>query len=233
MKLDKYTYCARLLPALAVLSPLLMVLFLILPSVWKALGALSAAGLSASLIFLLAQCGRDLGKKKEPMLYKRLGGKPSTRLLRHADSSLSPVTKHRYHHFLVANGFHLPTIQQETADPAAADCVYDSAADWLRARTRDKLANELLLAENINYGFRRNLWAMKPLGIGICIGMSAVLDALFVGGFAAHSLTALITITLAAIMLAELAFWLLVATPEWVAIPAEAYAKTLLEYCDR
>ena len=45
MKLDKYTYCARLLPALLVVNPLLIVLFLILPSVWQLLGVISAAGL--------------------------------------------------------------------------------------------------------------------------------------------------------------------------------------------
>ncbi|MEJ0010168.1 MAG: hypothetical protein WDN72_06460 [Alphaproteobacteria bacterium] len=171
MKLDRYTYCARLLPALIVSSPLLLVLFLVLPSVWKLLGGISAVGLSAALIFLLGQCGRDMGKRKESGLFERMGGKPTTRLLRHTDSCLSPATKQRYHQYLAANvpGFHLPTVQQEMVDPAAADRMYDSATDWLRARTRDKATNELLLVENISYGFRRNLWAMKAVGVGICI----------------------------------------------------------------
>ncbi len=235
MKLDKYTYCARFLPALIVLSPLLMVLFLLLPSIWKVLGAICAAGLSASLIFLVAQCGRDMGKKKEAGLFEHLGGKPSVRLLRHSDSTLSPVTKQRYHAFLKANmeGFRLPTVQQESTDPVQADYIYDSASDWLRARTRDKQVNELLLAENTSYGFRRNLWAMKPVGVVICLVILIAMDTMFIAGILPAVVTAKIALSIAAVMVAEIAFWMLVATPEWVAVPAIAYARTLLEYCDR
>lgn len=235
MKLDKYTYCARLLPALLVVNPLLIVLFLILPSVWQLLGVISAAGLSTALTFLLAQCGRDMGKRKEPGLYVRLGGKPTSRLLRHSDGALSPVTKARYHDYLVANmpGFRLPTVQQEASDPATADRIYDSTADWLRARTRDKQINELLLAENTSFGFRRNLWAMKPIGVAFCIVVTVAVDLLFIDAILPQILTAKVALTIAGIMLAELMFWLLVATPQWVAVPAEAYARTLLEYCDR
>lgn len=234
MKLDRYAYYARLLPALIVSLPFLILLFIALPAIWKLIGVLSAMGVSVALVFFLAQCGRDAGKRKEPGLFCTIGGKPTTRLLRQTDVTLPPATKRRYHDFLGANapGFVPPTLQQETTDPHAADEMYDSAVDWLRAKTRDTKLHELLFAENISYGFRRNLWGMKPLGIITCsLGILAVIG-LFVGLPALEIAPPIVAATIM-MMCIQLCFWLFVIRPSWVAIPAEAYAKTLLEYCDK
>lgn len=234
MKLDRYTYCARLLPALIVSLPFLILLFITLPVIWKLIGALSAIGVSVALIFLMAQCGRDAGKRKEPELFRSIGGKPSTRFLRHSDQTLPPATKKRYLDFLAANApeFNPPTLQQEVNDPHAADRMYDSAVDWLRAKTRDAKINDLLLAENISYGFRRNLWGMKPLGITVCILTALAIIGLFLY---VPSLKLELSIALATVIILsiELCFWVTIIQAKWVAVPAEAYAKTLLEYCDR
>lgn len=234
MKLDRYTYCARLQPALIVSLPFLILLFIALPAIWKLIGVLSAIGISAALVFLMAQCGRDAGKRKEPGLFCAMGGKPTTRLLRHADTTLPPATKKRYHDFLSNNmpGFNLPTAQQEASDLDAADQIYDSAADWLRAKTRDTKIHELLFAENISYGFRRNLWGMKPLGIGACVLGAITIAGLFLG-VPDLEITPTIAVAAVMVMFIQLCFWLLVIRPSWVAVPAEAYAKTLLEYCDK
>ncbi len=234
MKLDRYTYCARLLPALITSLPFLILLFIALPSIWKLIGALSAMGISVALVFLMAQCGRDAGKRKESGLFHTIGGKPTTRLLRHADTTLPPATKKRYHDFLIANapGFSLPTVQQEVSDPDAADTMYDSAADWLRAKTRDTKLHELLFAENISYGFRRNLWGMKPLGISACIFGALAIAGLFLGVPSLEIAQPIAAATLMIISI-QLCFWMFVIRPGWVAVPAEAYAKTLLEYCDK
>lgn len=234
MKLDRYTYCARLLPALIVSLPLLILMFITLPVIWKLIGALSAMGVSVALIFLMAQCGRDAGKRKEPDLFRTIGGKPSTRLLRHSDQTLPPATKKRYHDFLVANapGFNPPTPQQEASDLDAADKMYDSAVDWLRAKTSDTKLHDLLFAENISYGFRRNLWGMKPLGIATCLFGALVIAGLF---FCVPSLGMAPPIAAATLMIItiQICFWVSVIRPRWVAVPAEAYAKTLLEFCDK
>jgi hypothetical protein len=49
---------------------------------------------------LLAQIGRDLGKKKEPSLYEDWGGKTTTRLLRHreAKNKLTLARRHKKLH---------------------------------------------------------------------------------------------------------------------------------------
>lgn len=234
MKLDRYTYCARLLPALIVLLPFLILLFIASPIFGAITGLFSAIGLSVALIFLVAQCGRDAGKRKEPKLFDTIGGKPSTRLLRHRDATLPPATKTRYHSFLKANvpGFALPTLKQETDKPDAADKMYASAVDWLLAKTRDTKLHELLFAENISYGFRRNLWGMKPVGILACLLSISVITAILSGiiPFILDTSIALATIMAMTVLLS---FWLFTVRVRWVAVPAEAYAKSLLEFCDK
>jgi hypothetical protein len=56
-------------------------------------GLVTSFGLTA----LLAQIGCDQGKMKEPRLYERWGGKPTTQLLRHRDSTIDENTKGRYY----------------------------------------------------------------------------------------------------------------------------------------
>jgi hypothetical protein len=55
----------------------------------------------------------------------------------------------------------VPTAEQEVADPAKADVFYDRCARWLRENTRDRKTYSILFNENITYGFRRNLFALK------------------------------------------------------------------------
>jgi hypothetical protein len=57
-----------------------------------------------------------------------------------------------------------PTAAQEQADPAAADGFYKRSGDWLRENTRNAKKFPLVLNENINYGFHRNLLALRTPG---------------------------------------------------------------------
>jgi hypothetical protein len=63
--------------------------------------------------------------------------------------------------------------------PERADEMYQSATDWLLANTRDTQKFGLLFEENMNYGFRRNFWALKPLAL--CIDAAAIIA---IGGHA-------------------------------------------------
>lgn len=67
-----------------------------------------------------------------------------------------------------------PTAAQEQADPAAADGYYMRAGTWLRENTRDKKKFDILFNENVTYGYRRNLYALKwpalTLNAAIMIG---------------------------------------------------------------
>jgi hypothetical protein len=57
-----------------------------------------------------------------------------------------------------------PTADQENANPAAADGFYTRGCDWLRENTRDTKKFPLVLSENINYGFHRNLLGLRTPG---------------------------------------------------------------------
>lgn len=80
---------------------------------------------------------------------------------------MNSVTKMRYHHFLEKNvpHFKLPSREEEDEEPAAADNMYQTATDWLLSKTRDTKTFRLIFEENMNYGFRRNLYALKPLSL--------------------------------------------------------------------
>lgn len=73
---------------------------------------------------------------------------------------------------------------------------------------------------------------MKPLGIIVCILGALVIAALF---FEAPSMKIVPPIAAATLLIifVQLCFWMFIIRPSWVAVPAEAYAKTLLEYCDK
>jgi hypothetical protein len=77
----------------------------------------------------------------------------------------------RYRAFLKGQLPHLalPTAEEERADPEGADRAYESVTAWLRTQTRDTKTFSILFRENISYGFRRNLWGLKPLGVTIAL----------------------------------------------------------------
>jgi len=229
---DEYERRTRLKPTLLVnLPPALaaMCWFPDLSAQQAVVGLLVYCGLTA----LLSQLGRDQGKRKEPSLFEKWGGKPTSQLLRHRDSNLGADTRQRYRRALAELVPHilLPTVEGETNDPVAADAAYDSCAAFLRERTRDRKQFPLVFAENVNYGFRRNLWGMRIAGGVLSL---AGLVASVVAGIV-HSVDewppalAVVATVLNGLMLA---WWLLRINSDWVRLAAFAYAERLLASCD-
>ncbi|WP_454014290.1 hypothetical protein [Aquamicrobium terrae] len=60
-----------------------------------------------------------------------------------------------------------PSAEEEERDPAAADAFYDRCGVWLREHTRDKAKFRILFEENMTYGFRRNLYGLRWLGLAL------------------------------------------------------------------
>lgn len=67
-------------------------------------------------------------------------------------------------------GDRLPTQAEELADPGAVDERYDDSVARLRGLTRNNRKFRLLFSENINYGLRRNLLGLKPIGVAVACG---------------------------------------------------------------
>jgi hypothetical protein len=118
--------------------------------------------------------------------------------------------------------------RKKPADLAGADARYEEISARIRARTRDRSRFGLLFSENVNYGMRRNLLGLKPLGIWVAaltVIASALLLLLTHGSLSARA-THFGPGGTAGLLL--LAFWLLVVTEDWVRTPAEAYADQFI-----
>jgi len=182
----------------------------------------------------MAQMARDPGKKKEPALFQSWDGKPTTRLLRHRDAPNKVLLRRRHEKLQsLVPGIQIPTAEQEHANPRGADEIYDACTAFLLERTRKTDEFPLVFEENCNYGFRRNLWGMKPLGIATSVvGAVAVVAVLIFHRRAGVSLSPT-TFICAILNLLLLLGWVVWFTPDWVRIPAEAYAERLLASCEK
>ncbi len=126
-------------------------------------------------------------------------------------------------------GLPAPTPNEEQADPETADALYEAFTRHLRNATRDAKKHRLVFAENVNYGFRRNVWGMRPAGITLAVlGVLAGITAI-VTNANAPTATMAAPIIAAFLNVGLLVFWIFRFTPDWVRIAAEAYAERLLE----
>jgi len=228
---DRYTIEARLWPALIVLFPIPCVILAWFPNAHmvSASGLISYAAVSA----LLAQLARDLGKERERGLYLKWGGKPTTQLLRHRTSKLEPSTLERYHTKLARLvGIRMPSADEEKHDSNAADNAYESGVRWLREATRDKRKFTLIFSENVNYGFRRNLWAMKPAGTLLSTGGAVACGVAIATNHVGGESSLLMPMMGLAANVILLVWWVIRIKPSWVKITADAYAERILAACD-
>jgi hypothetical protein len=232
--LDEYTRSARLKPAFLVALPIALAVAVLGFKQSATEGTLFGLASSLGFTFLLSQIVRDRGKAKEATLFERWNGKPTTAMLRHSDARLNVHTRLRYHVRLssMLPEISLPSAEQEKVNPTDADAAYTSCGDYLLSKTRDKERFQLLFQENVNYGFRRNLWAMKPVGIAISI-LSLVALALVTWIEArADAVSWFANLTAIAIVALLLTWWIIRITPSWVKIVADAYAMRLLASID-
>ena len=231
---DEYALRARLAPTLVVVA-IPVIGFLSWFPTFSVTQLTLGAALSIVLVAIFSQIGRDQGRLLQPKLYARWGGQPSVQLLRHRSRLLAKETRERYRLKLesINSGLRLPSEIEEMADPEGADVRYDSVCLYLRDTTRNKAAFPLVFAENVNYGFRRNLLGMKPAGIALSLaGATSALVATIVG-MKNDTLDLPPVPTVAAVLNAVLlTWWVLRINSEWVRIAAFAYAERLIGACD-
>jgi len=232
--LDTYTQRARLRPALIVVLPLVLVVLTFFPNEFTSLGIVVSVLGCCGGIALLAHFGRDMGKKKEePLFASWNGGKPTTRMLRHstAPNPILLVERHSKLQTLLLNQ-KLPTASEEAASPASADKIYEACTNLLIQKTRDKEKFPLVFEENCNYGFRRNLWGMKPIGVTTSILGVLVVGGVIINFWLLKSPIPLLAIISGSTSLFLLILWIFWFTPSWVKVAADAYAERLLESCE-
>jgi hypothetical protein len=228
---DGYERKARLYPALLLIVPVVGMTVAMLSAKFTSLQSLAAGVVGCGGAFLLTQLARDSGKKHEASLFAKWGGLPSVAIFRHSDTRLDSITKGRYHKKLagLVKEAKAPTPEQEQEDPAAADAVYAAWSSYLRVNTRDTKKFALLFQENVAYGYRRNVWGLRALGITASL---ASLAACGVRLYFVYSKSGKIDEALsgaAAFAALMLVLWLFRFTGDWVRVPADAYAERLAE----
>ena len=233
---DPYERKARLLPGLLVVAPTVVALATQFGAKNAVLGAAVGIVGSCGGVYGLASIVRAKGKELEERLVAKWGGMPTTLALRHRNSFLDNVSKQRYHELITRKlGISMPTASEEAADPAKADDTYIGATKRLRELTRGDRG--LLFKENISYGFHRNLLAMKPTGILLCL-LASIYGLIEAGVIHGHSpyviperlgklnISAGITLL---VSFAFLATWILYVTSSSVRRIGFAYAERLFE----
>lgn len=227
--LDVYSLKARVFPAFLTLLPAAVAL-----TAWASFAsipetALLGLGANAVIGFFVAERVRDVGKLKEKLLWSSWGGPPTTQLLRHRNLDLGKDIRAGWHRSLEKiTGLALPTSASESRSPQQADAAYESAVFQLREKTRDVDRYPLVFKENVSYGFRRNLLALKPVGLilSVCAlfaSLAKVLTDIYNGfGVTLHPSMALLSCTFIAVS------WIMVVNSDWVRTSAFEYAKRLL-----
>lgn len=235
IRFDSYTWHARVAPVFIVLLPLGISVATWFPGedIMAKVGTISVAPFL--LAALAAQFGRRWGKEKQESLWQSWGGAPTTRFLRHKDTTLNPAIRARYHKKLQAllPDYELPTLEMEEHNPQAADQVYEACVGYLINHTRDKERFPLLHKENASYGFLRNLWGMRPLGLTFALFGLAICGVRLWTLWEKEESVSLEIVAGSFICLVLCVLWQFWVSPDSVRIAANAYAERLLETCDR
>lgn len=231
---DAYGLQARLQPALLALLPLFLSIAVWIPGLYEWGSGLAGVVTACGALVWFAHLSRGLGRKAQKKLYVEWGGIPTTRWLSHRDDSLNAQTKARYHAFFETqiDGWVAPTPDDEATGPQSADAAYESAVEWLKEQTGEGERFDLVLKENISYGFRRNLFGLKWIGFGIAVvcAIGNACQLVRSAGDTAATTTpeGLVVLVLCA---GAATAWAAL-RGSWVRDAAKAYARALLATCD-
>ena len=227
-KLDAYSTYARAFPIYITIAPIALVLFAVLPEGSNWLGGGLTTIVLLPLSYLCRQIGGDLGKKGESALWDGWDGPPTTRFLRHGNNELNANTRNRIHDKLRRLGLYVPSQDEQNQNPQEADGFYESCVDELRRLTRDRKRFPRVFEDLRSYGFRRNIFALKPYGLTLT---ALSFCACLIIGFDDWSTGKLSVSFLVpgVINLGLIIVWLVWFTEKGVRLTANRYARFLLE----
>jgi hypothetical protein len=216
VKFDEYTRKARLAPVLIAALPC-AVLVLYVPEFGLVVAAIPLI-LIGALALLTEQIVRLLGKAVEGRLVRRWGGLPTVHMLQLERDSVSEIVEARRRDVEQLSRSTLPSRAEERSHPSSSYKRYDDAVRRAIAviGTKD---DGLFRAENIAYGFRRNLLGLKVLAIPVLVGTSIANLAL---GLTTNQGT--IVLIVAILLALDLLIWLVVVRPYWVKEQAQVFA---------
>jgi len=125
----------------------------------------------------------------------------------------------------------MPTAAEEAAAPHAAYQAYEDGVRLLRTLTRSEEKYPLVASTNRDFGFCRNTWAMKWIGLPTSLAVAGVVALRLHGEMIADGAVSEAAVGVLVVSVLLAAFWAWVNT-KWVQQAAERYAFALLETLD-
>lgn len=224
--LDRYSLQARLYSGLVTVFPIFLIFLPLLE--YKAVLTAIPAAILGGILFLMSNLTRSRGIRIENRLVKEWDGLPTTRLLRFRNSESNVLHERRRRKIETLYGQPLPTHAEEATNPEEADRIYEASIRSLITKLYRVRGNfPRVLDENINYGFRRNLLGLKP--IGITLSLLALVADIFIG---IKLNLVLESVIIGIVHLSVLLIWVIAIDEDWVREVADRYANRLLEAMD-
>lgn len=231
---DDFTFHARVMPVIVLLAPIILTALMkgIIQDSWIENTTL----VFASLVFLTitSKIARNLGKGYEEKMYAKLGGMPTTIVLRFSDNTFDGITKQRYHKKLNQfKGLNLPLDKSD--ENADDDQQYISATNILRNYANSNRDKEPRVYQELKeYNFWRNLYGTKGIALflyliivirEIMLKGAIDLKQLFLRPYPDYMALIIMVLCIVSIML--------FVNQKTVAQKGFDYAKTLIEVCER
>lgn len=226
--MDAYDRTARLKPLAFLSAPMTFYvagLTVALPTWWQRLVGIAALAATGLPLFATQLVG-DAGKEAQCRLWRDWGGRPTTLMLQFEGAENRRAVARRHDLVERATGVHMPTEQDEAADPHAAGDIYEVASDELKELTRGGSFPDVA-RELANYGFRRNLYGIRYLGL-LAAAASLVAACVTAWIFRTETPRLVPVLIAAALCLIWLVLWTLVVNAAFVRRGGDRYADRLL-----
>lgn len=220
---DRYERKARLLPGLLVaVGPALTAGALLQELAAWYMAASAALGVEFLAAIVLGHYARARGRAVEEKLWASWGGPPTTRWLRPSDTTCSEQQKVKWRGAIKRlTGMTIPASISAGQTEAGIDQIIGDATRQLRYVLRGKGNTAILQSHNEEYGFARNLYAVRWLWVTLsmlCVGAGGVAFWMGVQPYAALAVS--ITVLAASVLVG----WEL---PNYVRRCADRYAESL------
>lgn len=157
--LDAYNIRARLCPSIILLGPIGLTIFFCFEKIYTFASSAILIGILLAFTNYIPILQRSLGEKEIYQINY------AAKFLEIDDNTFDSVSKNRYYKKLADINDSFRPFKDPSSYPEFKEYC-KSAVIYLKNNTRD---NHLVLEENINYGFCKNLYSCKPIGKTICL----------------------------------------------------------------
>ena len=179
---------------------------------------------------VLVAAARDRGVVLQERLWADWRGPPTATLMLSTSPSPSPhLARHRAHARRLLPSLEQLTDERDHVDPVGSSETIERFVAHLRERTRDGAKFPIVSDANADYGFRRNVLGLRPVGLAVSAAAIAI-SAIALGGVAVGAVDRDVRLLGAAVVAsASAVVWWWRLSPRWVRVQADRYAKALLD----